>query len=202
MHWKEDRVFLICVLSMYNQYCSCSWYGGLPLDYSLNQEYIVLRSNLNSSKTAPMAAVKQGKNKSKQKQNKRGKEWVGLPSELAGRCAACGEANHNARNCHIRKNKTACNHCGTPGHLAKVCFSALQGKPKTTRETRPQPLRAIMGPTDEIEEQEPWVHRLKLSVSHKKRIVHVSYISRHRKRCHTDSSRLGAREKYSTNQTL
>ena len=54
------------------------------------------------------------------------------------------------------------------GHLAKVCFSALQGKPKNTRETRPQPLRAIMGPTDEVQDQDPWVNRLKLNVLHKK----------------------------------
>ena len=92
-----------------------------------------------------VAAVKQGKNKSRQKQNKKGNEWVGLPPELEGRCAACRDANHIARNCHVRKNKTVCNHCGMTGHLAKVCFSALQGKPKNTRETRPQPLRTIDG---------------------------------------------------------
>ena len=82
-----------------------------------------------------VAAVKQGKNKSRQKQNKKRKEWVGLPPELEGRCAACGDANHIARNCHVRKNKTVYNHCGMTGHLAKVCFSALQGKPKNRRET-------------------------------------------------------------------
>ena len=53
-----------------------------------------------------VAAVKQGKNKSRQKQNKKGKEWVGLPPELDGRFAACGDANHIARNCHVRKNKS------------------------------------------------------------------------------------------------
>ena len=95
-----------------------------------------------TSKSDPVAAIKQGKNKSRK--NKGKKEWVGLPPELAGRCAACGEANHNARNCHIRKNRTICNHCGMAGHLAKVCFSALQGKPKA-RETRPQPLRSNHG---------------------------------------------------------
>ena len=114
-----------------------------------------------------LTAVKQGKNESRQKQYKKGKEWVGLPPELEGRCAACGDANYLASNCHVRKNRTICKHCGLTGHLAKVCFSALQGKPKTTKEARPQPLRAIMGPTDDIEDQEPWVNRLTLNVSHK-----------------------------------
>ena len=53
------------------------------------------------------------------------------------------------------------------GHLAKVCFSVLQGKPKATpsSDANPQPIRGIMGPTDEEEDQ--WVNRLRISVSHK-----------------------------------
>ena len=49
-----------------------------------------------------VAVVKQTKPKPKPK-NKKGREWVGIPPELAGRCAACGDPNHMARSCHIRK---------------------------------------------------------------------------------------------------
>ena len=55
-----------------------------------------------------------------------------------------------------------CNHCGRAGHLAKVCFSALQGKPKTAQGSRP--IRAVADP--EAEPKDIWVNRLPLSVSH------------------------------------
>ena len=113
-----------------------------------------------------VAAVKQTKPKLKLK-NKKGREWIGLTPELKGRCAACGDQHHISRNCHVRKNRTVCSHCGLTGHLAKVCFSALQGKPKHSGEKKPQPRRAIMGPTEDSEDQEPWVNRLKLNFSHK-----------------------------------
>ena len=67
----------------------------------------------------------------------------------------------------LGKSRTICSHCGIPGHLAKVCFSALQGKPKSASKERVQPLRAIIGPTEAVEDQEPWVNRLNLNVSHK-----------------------------------
>ena len=72
-----------------------------------------------------------------------------------------------ARSCPIRKNRTICSHCEIPGHLAKVCFAALQGKPKAASREKAQSLRAIMGPTDENEDQELWVNRLALNVLHK-----------------------------------
>ena len=67
----------------------------------------------------------------------------------------------------LGKNRMICSHCGIPGQLAKVCFAALQGKPKTSAREKARPLRAIMGPTDDLADQEPWVNRLKLNVSHK-----------------------------------
>ena len=71
-----------------------------------------------------VAAVKQVRTRLRPK-SRRGKEWIGLPPELAGRCAGCVETNHMARSCPIRKNRMICSHCGIPGHLATVCFAAL-----------------------------------------------------------------------------
>ena len=76
-----------------------------------------------------VAAVQPGRNKPKPRP-RRGREWVGLPPELAGRCAGCGETTHMARSCPVRKNRTICSHCGIPGHLAKVCFAAIRVNPK------------------------------------------------------------------------
>ena len=72
-----------------------------------------------------------------------------------------------AGSCLVRRNRTIYSHCGIPGHLAKVCFAPLQCKPKAAPWEKAQPLRAIMGPTDDIEDQEPWVNRLRLNISHR-----------------------------------
>ena len=55
-----------------------------------------------------------------------------------------------------------CNHCGGAGHLAKVCFSALQGKPKTAQGS--WPIRVVAD--SDSEPKDIWVNRLTLSVSH------------------------------------
>ena len=114
------------------------------------------------SKAAPLATVQQPSGKGGKRTNNKQR---GLPSQLTGWCASCGDTSHTTPNCGIKKKGILCNNCGKPGHLAKVCFSALQGKSKMTQsKAKPQPIRAITGP--EAEPQEPWVNRLKLNVLH------------------------------------
>ena len=108
------------------------------------------------SKASPVATVKQPAGEES--------KCSGLPSELAGRCASCGNTSHLTQNCSIKKKGILCNHCGKPGHLAKVCLSPLQGKPKMQSEAKPKPIRAV---TDlEAQPQDSWVNRLNLKVSH------------------------------------
>ena len=110
-----------------------------------------------SSSQQPIAAVQQPSGKGGQ----RTKKQRGLPPQLAGRCASCGETSHTTPNCNVKKKGIQCNNCGRPGHLAKVCFSALRGKSKTTQ-SEAKPIRAVTDP--EAEPQEQWVNRLKLNV--------------------------------------
>ena len=66
--------------------------------------------------------------------------------ELRGRCTSCGNSNHKSVDCKVKKNKVICGHCGKPGHLAKICFSALRQNAKrdegSDRQTNKQ-VRAV-----------------------------------------------------------
>ena len=83
------------------------------------------------TKAVPLAAVKPNGKGDRRKSS----------SAQGTRCRSYGSASHQLSDCKIFKNRTVCNHCGGAGHLARVCFSALQGKPKTAQGSRP--IRAV-----------------------------------------------------------
>ena len=58
------------------------------------------------------------------------------PNPTANACYRCGGDSHATHNCRF-KDQT-CYHCEKVGHIAKVCRSKLQGKPKQTPKTPPQ----------------------------------------------------------------
>ena len=58
------------------------------------------------------------------------------PNSTANACYRCGGGSHATHNCRF-KDQT-CYHCGKVGHIARVCCSKLQGKPKQTPKTPPQ----------------------------------------------------------------
>ena len=63
-----------------------------------------------------------------------------LPQELKGRCTSCGNSSHKSTECSVKKNAVICNHCKKPGHLARVCISALNLRvPRTGDVTKSAP---------------------------------------------------------------
>ena len=103
------------------------------------------------TKAVPLAAVKPPNGKGDRRKSAQGP-----------RCRSCGSTSHLQRDCNIFKNRMLCNHCSGAGHLAKVCFCTLQGKPKSAQGSRPN--RAVAD--SDSEPKDIWVNRLTLSVSH------------------------------------
>ena len=103
-------------------------------------------------KTAPVAAV----NKANPHQTTSSSPRDKPPQNK--RYKGCG-GNHACHDCTVWQNRTTCSHCGIKGHLAKVCSSALKGKPK--------PSKPIMAVSDSPQDPDnSWVNRLMLTVSH------------------------------------
>ena len=74
------------------------------------------------------------------------------PSPTVNACHRCGGDSHTTHNCRFEDQ--TCYHCGKVGHIAKVCCSKLQGKPKQTPKTPPQnaQVHTVEYETDEYED--------------------------------------------------
>ena len=109
-------------------------------------------------KTAPIAAVNKSRPTqiNKQPAPNSSKQPQAKPKNKP--CKGCG-GDHARQDCSVWKNQTPCNHCGIKGHLAKVCSSALKGKPG--------PARPVMAVSENPEDPDnSWVNRLTLNISH------------------------------------
>ena len=108
-------------------------------------------------KAAPVAAFRGGRQlKCKQLTSLPAKEKQ--PQSKPKRCKGCG-GNHARQDCTVWQNRTPCSHCGIKGHLAKVCSSALKGKPNSS-----QPIMAVSDSPEDPDNS--WVNRLTLNISH------------------------------------
>ena len=104
-------------------------------------------------KAAPIAAFNKG-NQQSPSTSPKDKQ----PQSKSKRCKGCG-GNHARQDCTVWQNRTPCSHCGIKGHLAKVCSSALKGKPKSSK-----PIMAVSDAPEDPDSS--WVNRLTLNISH------------------------------------
>jgi hypothetical protein len=54
-------------------------------------------------------------------------EWM---AGMRGRCYGCGDTRHTKAQCP--HGQSLCSWCGRSGHLDKVCFQKVSGRPKAT----------------------------------------------------------------------
>ena len=111
-------------------------------------------------KAAPVAALNRGGGR-QPSQPTEGKQQTNAKEKQPSkpkRCKGCG-GNHARQDCAIWQNRTPCNHCGIKGHLAKVCSSALKGKPSSSK-----PVMSVSETPEDPDNS--WVNRLTLNISH------------------------------------